>query len=140
LQLSLVLTDDYNKKKGGSPEMIDEKSGGQFHKCPAKILIHLVPAEYVEQNRLASVKNVWGMWRMPAGLTSKERPRTAVPQVRRQNRHADLQKNIALFLFGAAMTLFAFWLYGGHSCTADIIRESSPHHVYHQNYYESGTS
>jgi hypothetical protein len=77
---------------------------------------------------------------MPATLTTKDRPRVKVLPERRPPDYADLKKNIVLFMLGASMTLFAFWLYGGHSCTADIIRDSTPHHIFHQEYYGSGAS
>ena len=65
---------------------------------------------------------------------------TPTPTGRRQHPYVDLDKKIALFMFGATLALFAFWLYGWHSPTTEIIRNSTPLHIYHQNYYDSGTS
>lgn len=95
----------------------------------------------MEHMTLASVESL-GDWSMPATLTTNERSRvarTVVLPARRRTDYSELKKNIALFLLGASMTFSAFWLYGGRSCTADIIRDSTPHRIYHQDYYSGGS-
>ena len=60
-----------------------------------------------------------------------------VRPVTKQGQAFDLDKKIALFLLTVTVTLFSFMIYGVRNDTAQMIKETTPIHIYHRDYASS---
>lgn len=73
---------------------------------------------------------------MATGLSSQEKAANRVQSA--PSVQFDADKKIAVFLITVTLSLLAFLVYGGRDDTAKIIKEATPVHVMHSDYYQSG--
>ncbi|HEY9777136.1 MAG TPA: hypothetical protein V6C81_25445 [Planktothrix sp.] len=68
---------------------------------------------------------------MATGLSRKQQVREGGSRAPHQV--PDVERQVAVFVFGATLTILAFLLYGSRSDLPDIQRHASPVHILHHS-------